>query len=245
MFETAFVGAGHPARRAWSVSTSLALQGLVLGGVLLAGILAPVAMPEAPELTIRVPAPQLPKAVRVVPVTAAAAAAAQVFATTRRIFTPVHVPPRAATIVDLTDGLPIVGARTAGTSSDLGIPNSLGDPLPALAKPPEPPKAAAPAEAPRRVVIGGSVLAARIIDRPQPRYPPLAVQMRVEGVVLLHGVISKEGRVVKLEVRSGHPLLVRAALEAVERWRYQPTYLNQQPVEVEAPIEVRFVLSPR
>jgi len=37
--------------------------------------------------------------------------------------------------------------------------------------------------------------------------------------------------------------VVRAALEAVERWRYRPYYLNREPVEVETQITVNFVLS--
>ena len=58
-----------------------------------------------------------------------------------------------------------------------------------------------------------------------------------------HGVIARDGTVQRLRVLSGHPLLVKAALDAVTRWRYTPTLLNGTPVEVIAPIEVNFVLS--
>ena len=91
--------------------------------------------------------------------------------------------------------------------------------------------------------MGGTVLAAKAISQPKPVYPPLAKQARIQGVVKLYSVIAKDGAVQGLRVISGHPLLVPAALEAVRRWLYSPTLLNGQPVEVEAPIEVNFVLS--
>jgi protein TonB len=46
----------------------------------------------------------------------------------------------------------------------------------------------------------------------------------------------------ELQVVSGHPLLVKAALDAVQNWRYQPTILNGEPVEVDTTIDVNFVL---
>jgi len=102
--------------------------------------------------------------------------------------------------------------------------------------PPPPPKA------PTRVKVGGSVQEAMIIDRPSPPYPPLARQARIQGNVVLHAIIDKDGNVTQLEVVSGHPLLVQAALAAVKQWRYHPTVLNGEPVEVETQITVSFVL---
>jgi len=102
-----------------------------------------------------------------------------------------------------------------------------------------------PAPPPRqlqRMKIGGQVQEARIIARPNPIYPPLARQARIQGRVVLHAIIDKEGRVSELQVVSGHPLLVKAALDAVQNWRYQPTILNQEPVEVDTTIDVNFVL---
>jgi protein TonB len=83
---------------------------------------------------------------------------------------------------------------------------------------------------------------ARIIARPNPVYPPLARQARIQGRVVLHAIIDKDGRVSELQVVSGHPLLVRSALDAVQNWRYQPTVLNGEPVEVDTTIDVNFVL---
>jgi len=94
----------------------------------------------------------------------------------------------------------------------------------------------------QRTRVGGQVQEARIIARPNPVYPPLARQARIQGRVVLHAIIDKEGRVSQLETISGHPLLVQSALAAVQNWRYQPTILNGEPVEVDTTIDVNFVL---
>ncbi|HVH72267.1 MAG TPA: energy transducer TonB, partial [Candidatus Dormibacteraeota bacterium] len=93
------------------------------------------------------------------------------------------------------------------------------------------------------VRVGGNVQAARIVNRVQPVYPPLARQTRISGTVRLHAIISKDGTIQQLEVMSGHPLLQQAALDAVRQWRYQPTLLNGEPVEVDTTIDVIFSLN--
>jgi len=74
-------------------------------------------------------------------------------------------------------------------------------------------------------------------------YPNLALGARVQGSVLLKAVISKTGGITELEVISGHPILVPAALEAVRQWRYRPYLLNGEPVEVETNITVTFTFA--
>jgi protein TonB len=82
-----------------------------------------------------------------------------------------------------------------------------------------------------------------LIRRVEPLYPQLAVQLRREGRVELHAVISTDGSIQSLEVISGDPLLIRSALAAVREWRYRPTILNGQPVEVDTHITVIYTLS--
>jgi len=101
-----------------------------------------------------------------------------------------------------------------------------------------PPKAAAPV----RIKQGGEVTAASIITQTRPVYPALARQARIQGTVVLHAIIDKDGQVAKLEVVSGHPLLVQSALDAVKQWRYKPTQLNGEPVEVDTTIQVTFTM---
>jgi periplasmic protein TonB len=103
---------------------------------------------------------------------------------------------------------------------------------------PPPPKAATPA----RIKQGGNVTAASIIAQTRPLYPALARQARIQGNVVLHAIIDKDGKVAQLEVISGHPLLVQSALDAVKQWRYKPTLLNGDPVEVDTTITVTFTM---
>jgi protein TonB len=81
-----------------------------------------------------------------------------------------------------------------------------------------------------------------ILHRVQPAYPPLARSARIQGTVVLAAVISKAGVIQDLRVISGHPMLVKAALDAVSEWRYRPYILNNEPVEVETQIMVNFTL---
>jgi periplasmic protein TonB len=94
-----------------------------------------------------------------------------------------------------------------------------------------------------RIRQGGQVQAAKLTNKVQPLYPPLARQTRISGTVRLHAIIAKNGTVEQLEVISGHPLLVQAALDAVRQWRYQATTLNGEPVEVDTTIDVIFSLN--
>ena len=82
-----------------------------------------------------------------------------------------------------------------------------------------------------------------MLNRVLPIYPPLAKAARIQGLVRLEGIIARDGTIQQLRVIGGHPLLVQAALDAVRRWRYRPTHLNGEPVEVIAPIDVNFILS--
>ncbi len=99
-----------------------------------------------------------------------------------------------------------------------------------------------PAEHKKRVIRPTDIQEALLVHRVQPVYPPLAVHARVEGRVQLHAIIGRDGTVNSLEVISGQPLLVRAALEAVSQWRYRPTLLSGEPVEVETYVTVIFQL---
>lgn len=94
-----------------------------------------------------------------------------------------------------------------------------------------------------RVRQGGKVTAAAVINIVQPVYPMEARRQRVSGTVRLHAIIANDGSVKNLEVVSGDELLVQAAIDAVQQWRYRPTMLEGQPVEVDTTIDVTFALN--
>src|SRR5258708_4805911 len=95
-----------------------------------------------------------------------------------------------------------------------------------------------------RIRQGGAVVAKSLISRVQPTYPEEARRKRISGVVRLHAIIGTDGAISKLELVSGEPRLVQAAGYAVQQWRYRPTTLNGQPVEIDTTIDVIFSLNP-
>jgi len=97
-----------------------------------------------------------------------------------------------------------------------------------------------------RIRIGGNVQAAKVITKVQPIYPESAKAAGAQGSVLLHAIVSKDGRPLSLQVLNSqiNPDLARAAVEAVSQWRYQPTLLNGEPVEIDTTITVNFTLLP-
>jgi len=98
---------------------------------------------------------------------------------------------------------------------------------------------------PKRIRVGGQVEAAKLIFKPEPEYPESLREKGIQGLVLLEGVISKEGEPLSFKVlKSPDPGLAQAALDAVQQWRYQPTLLNGEPVEVVTTIEIEFDLEP-
>ena len=83
---------------------------------------------------------------------------------------------------------------------------------------------------------------ARLVSAPQPVYPPLAKNAHIQGVVKLQAVIDTDGSIAHLSLISGHPLLVKAAMDAVQHWRYEPTLVDGKAVTVLTEIDVNFAL---
>jgi TonB family protein len=101
-----------------------------------------------------------------------------------------------------------------------------------------------PQAAPQRIAVGGNVQAARLLRQQRPVYPADLQAAGVEGTVMLQAIILKDGSVgsIKLLRSAGNAELDDAAIAAVRQWRYQPTLLNGQPVEVVNTIDIAFQL---
>ena len=97
-------------------------------------------------------------------------------------------------------------------------------------------------QAPVLKPVISSIMEGLLIRRVQPTYPPLALQARIQGPVVLQAIIGRDGTIENLHTLSGHPLLVPAAVRAVQQWRYRPYVLNGEPIEVETQVTVNFVL---
>ncbi|HVS81347.1 MAG TPA: TonB family protein [Pyrinomonadaceae bacterium] len=86
------------------------------------------------------------------------------------------------------------------------------------------------------------VLASKAISLPQPPYPPLARQIRLQGAVLVQILVDEAGKVMSAHAVSGSSFLTTSAEEAARRARFTPTLLNGQPVKVQGTIIYNFVL---
>jgi TonB family protein len=95
---------------------------------------------------------------------------------------------------------------------------------------------------PRRIVVT-KIDPARLTRRVEPLYPHLALQLHRETRVELHAIIATDGSIQSLQVLSGDPLFYQSAIDAVREWRYTPTLLNDQPVEVDTHITVIYSLN--
>lgn len=139
--------------------------------------------------------------------------------------------------------------ETPPSLGPVGVPDGIGGAnkafgtfLPNVVAPPPPPPHVEKHQPSAPVPVGGDVQMAKLIRKVIPEYPPLARSARISGIVRLIGMIAKDGTIQNLQLVSGHPLLARAAMDAVRQWVYKPTLLNGMPVEVIAPIEVTFTL---
>jgi len=125
----------------------------------------------------------------------------------------------------------------------------IGGIVAAAAPPPPPPPVDKPVakkpDVPQQVRVSGAIQAGMLARQVQPEYPLLARRARIEGTVVLKAIIASNGTVKELNLISGQPLLVEAAMNAVRQWLYKPTYLNGQPVEVITEIDVNFHMQSR
>jgi len=228
-------------RRGWTTLASFALQAAASGVLLLLPLLYTQGLPQLQLMSALVapsppPAPPVPVAVR------------NARETTSNLSSDGHViaprsVPREILPVDESSAPPPVdigGSSVPGGTADSTARNavldSIGKGLNVIVPPPPPTSSAHPPRV-------STMMEGNLIYRVQPQYPPLARQARVQGIVVLRATISREGKIENLQVVSGHPLLVKSAMDAVLQWRYRPYYLNNEPVEVETQVTVNFTLS--
>jgi periplasmic protein TonB len=228
----------HP-RRGWITLISFALQALCVGCLLFLPLIYTEGLPRLALLApLLAPAPP-PAAAPPVHPHPNSDPAAQSNLLGSRLMAPQQIPPTVTMLTDTTPPPP-VDPNAIGVRHGFGDPQGRGNVLDSilgtgLVVPPPPPAVRHP---PTSRMMEGNLL-----HRVQPDYPTLARQVRVQGQVVLRAIISREGTIENLQVLSGHPMLIPAAVNAVRQWRYRPYVLNGEPVEVETQVTVNFVLS--
>ena len=250
MFEKVLVEEAGRDNKGWTLFVSSGMQVALVAALGITPLLHPELLPRITlQMMMFAPAPPPPPAPA-----PAAERVQQTHTAARRQFdgrhlsAPARIPEKIAVLIN--DELPLVTSSGPGVPGGLenGIPGAGNSLVPHLLEPPPASQAAAktPAESVApipRLKVGGRVQEALIVNRVLPVYPPLARQARVSGTVRFTAIIARDGTIQNLAVVSGHPLLVAAATAAVRQWRYRPTLLNGEPVEVIAPIDVIFTLN--
>ncbi len=239
MFNQTFVNGTHGTKKPATVLFSVVLQVAVICILIGLPLVYTEALPNAQlkNLLVAPPPPQQP-------VTQTPARHVQTRTATRifvapRLVAPAHIPNRIIPLSDAPSAPDIASPGTGPAASNLGMDGLVA--VTGVAPPPPPPAAKRRPTGPVR--IGGKVAQANVIYSVQPVYPPLAKAARIQGAVEFTATISKQGTIEDLTLVRGHPLLVNAARQAVSQWKYRPTLLNGQPVEVVTDITVNFILS--
>jgi protein TonB len=242
------VGSTEKRRRGWAALASVVLQCLALGVVLLAPLLYTDVLPKQQLLTFLIappppppppPAPAAAPATRVVRVVQSDLMDGRLRSPSRipqkvQMIKEEEAPPPLSSSAGVVGGVPggIPGGQLGGVIGGIISSTSQAAPVPKLA-----------VTVPKRVRISQGVSVGLLIHKVEPAYPLLARQARIQGDVVLTAIISKDGTIENLQVVSGHPLLIQAALDAVKQWRYRPFLVSGEPVEVETRITVTFKFS--
>ena len=235
---------GQKGRQTWATITSFGLQCIMLGVLLLLPLYFTQELPKAQLLTFLVappppppPPPPAQQAARIMRVIQSDLLAGG------ELRTPTKIPSKVQMIREeeapmvmgggVVGGVPggIPGGQLGGVIG--GIVNSTSN----LAYIPK-----LQPVMPQRVRISQGVTNGLLLRKVEPTYPTLAREARIQGNVVLKAIIDKDGSIQDLQVVTGYPMLVPAAIQAVKQWRYRPYLLNGQPVEVETTITVIFAL---
>jgi protein TonB len=176
--------------------------------------------------------------------------------TTTATIAPIEVPQDIPYIVDLLPSGPFAEGGPTGTR--IGVPNGVEglQPVPfhvVIPPPPQPPPPPTPGATPPPplptsrpkgpVRISEGAIAGYALFHPSPEYPPLARMTRVEGRVVLQAVITEDGDIKDLKIiAESNPLLRKGVIETVSTWKYKPTLLSGEPVEVITTITINFSL---
>jgi periplasmic protein TonB len=218
--------------KSWTVTVSALIQLAVVVVLILIPLIYTEALPKELTSTFLVaPAPPPPPP----PPVAIVKTVRPKFIEPQRMVAPTVIPKKVEIV---KDEAPDVAGTTGGFGVPGGVAGGILGGIVSGAAPPPPPK---PVQS-GPVRIGGNVMQAKAIDRTQPVYPAIARAAHVQGTVVLHAIIAKDGTVQQLQLVSGPPLLVNSAMDAVRQWRYQPTQLNGEAVEVDTTIQVVFTL---
>jgi len=214
-------------RKWYTVPLSVFTHVFVVGVLLAAPLLATMILP-LPRSVVIFTAPPPPPSLRLPP--------------------PPHVTPDVAPVEVDRDAAPIEAPTTLspepayeprslslGVAPAVGVLAPDGAPSVGITAPPQP--------VTTTIRVGGAIEAPRLLKRIDPVYPAMARNARLQGYAVIEATIGRDGAVKDVRVvKSAHPLLDKAALDAVAQWKYSPTILNGEAVDVLLNVTVTFTL---
>ncbi len=237
MFEQTFIEVQAGGKKPYTVLFSLLIQVAALAVLIIVPLIYTQVLPQAKLRSVFAaptpPPPAIPKAPNTTVRTTAARPSFPPFFVKNLIVR--STPPQREVAVGAA---PNLGEGVMGGDSYATVPVDA-----IQVRSPEPPATPVAREPIVKRVRRGTMEASQLIHKVQPEYPPMAKQIHVQGAVEFTAVISKEGTIENLQLVRGHPILVAAARDAILQWRYKPTILNGEPVEVITNITVNFILN--
>src|ERR1700684_4193917 len=243
MFEDSLIESGGrlTTKRGMTTTLSFVFQIVLVGILVLIPLLFTEALPKTQLMTFLVAPPPPPPPP---PPPAAAVKIVKQVQTNiinNQLRTPTKIPEKVQMIKEDEAPPPAMSAGVVGGVPG-GIPGGqMGGVIGGIIS--STPVAVPKVATPQRVRVSQGVSTGLLIRKVNPTYPPLARQARIQGTVVLHAVISKDGSIEGLTLISGHPMLAPAAIEAVKQWKYKPYLLNGEPVEVDTEVQVKFSLA--
>jgi len=240
MFDDLVISSANPKRtnKPWTVTLSVIVQASIVGFMILLPLIYTEALPKGlmtTYLTAPAPPPPPPPPAPKVQIIKPVAHLIQ----QGKLVSPTVIPKKVNIIKEAEEPPDVVGmvggvpGGVEGGSAGGVLGGILGG---AGSGPPPPPRPKAPLR------IGGNVMQASLVHQVTPIYPQIAKTAHISGTVILHAIIGTDGAVQDLQYISGPPLLMRSAMDAVRQWRYRPTMLNGEPVQVDTTISVVFTL---
>jgi protein TonB len=244
MFEDSLIESGGrlKTKRGLTTTISFLFEAMLLGVMILIPLLFTDALPKTQLLTLIVapPPPPPPPPPAAAPVHIVKQVQTDII--NGQLRTPTKIPKKVEMIKEDEAPPPVMASSGVVGGVPGGIPGGqMGGVIGGIIS--STPVAVPKVATPQRVRVSAGVTSGLLVKRIQPNYPPLARQARIQGTVVLHAVISKEGAIENLTLVSGHPMLAPAAIEAVKQWRYKPYLLNGEPVEVDTEVQVNFTLA--
>jgi periplasmic protein TonB len=245
MFEQSLLLDHAAAKKTGALAASLTVQTLAVGVMIAIPLIYSDRLPDVPRfISLSFPAPPPPPPPHIEHAGSSSSSSRANSGPTKVFTAPTRVPDLSQIQdVSFVEAPPSYVHSTEGVPGGTGLAPTIGQLFHDIVIQPKPHVPDPQTLLAKPTVVGGKVQEANLLKKVIPVYPPLARQARVAGTVELVGIIAKDGTIQQLQVVSGHPLLVKAALDAVRQWVYRPTLLNGQAVEVIAPISVIFTLS--